>query len=77
MIRTISIAGTAAALLGACVPSPLYTGVRREAPGAEVPRDGRGDPVLSQIRPMPGAAASPATAKPPRHNRSGHWFGLF
>ena len=77
MIRTILIAGTAFALLGACVPSPLETGVRRDAPGAEVPRDARGEPVLSAVRPMPGIAASPTTAKPPRRHRSGHWFGLF
>lgn len=63
-------------LLAACSPSPLYT--PRVVPGAvtsgEVPRDARGEPVWSAIRPAPavpmptqpeavppGAGAAPPT----------------
>jgi hypothetical protein len=44
--------------VAACAPAPLYTssGVKRgAATWGEIPRDARGEPVWSAIRPAPGA----------------------
>ncbi|MBC7506852.1 MAG: hypothetical protein H7267_14205 [Sandarakinorhabdus sp.] len=54
----------AASGLAACSPSPLYVDRARTGTYGEVPRDGRGEPIWSEIRPaaaplpvpMPGAA---------------------
>jgi len=68
---TIALLGS---LVAGCVASPLYTGSRRMAAGPEVPRDARGEPIISEIRPVPNAISPPRRSKP---HRSGHWFGLF
>ena len=51
--------------LGGCA-SPLYT----QTPTAMlnemvIPRDDRGEPILSEIKPAPAAPAAPATPPPP------------
>lgn len=51
-------------LVVACAPAPLYTssGLKRgAATWGEVPRDARGEPVWSAIRPAPGQTAPGAT----------------
>lgn len=35
----------------ACAPSPLYVSDNRAGTGGEIPRDGRGEPIWSAIRP--------------------------
>lgn len=40
--------------LSACAPSPLYVATRVGTVG-EIPRDGRGEPLWSAIRPAPPA----------------------
>lgn len=50
----IGVALSTALLLEACAPAPLYTGnsrVKGAATQGEVPRDARGEPVWSAIRP--------------------------
>lgn len=52
-------------VIAGCAPAPLYTssGLKRgAATWGEVPRDARGEPVWSAIRPAPGAEARQATA---------------
>lgn len=43
--------------LGACSPSPLYVDRAQVGTYGEVPRDGHGEPIWSQIRaaPLPSA----------------------
>ena len=64
MMRNLFLLGSAAALLAACAPSPLYVGqpYKRGTPG-EVPRDGTGEPLWDAIRPAPPAPA-PRTMPP-------------
>lgn len=50
---SLSILGLA---LGACSPSPLYVDRARTGTYGEVPRDGRGEPIWSEIRPVPAQA---------------------
>lgn len=74
VISKFSSFGAVAVLLlpGACAPAPLYapSGTHKGVVTVgEVPRDARGEPVWSAIRPVPeGApttpAAEPATAVP-------------
>lgn len=56
-IRITGLAATLGVLLlGACAPAPLYTSSRLPkgaVTGGEIPRDARGEPVWSAIRPMP------------------------
>ena len=61
MLRNLFVAIPLAPLvLSACAPSPLYVGNSRAAvSNEEVPRDGRGEPILSAVRPMPVNAAVP------------------
>ena len=47
----------------ACAPSPLYVRSNRGGTGGEVPRDGRGEPIWSAIRPAP--VAIPPAPQPP------------
>lgn len=47
--------------LGACAPSPLYVDRAHVGTYGEVPRDGRGEPIWSDIRPAP----APAVMAPP------------
>nr|WP_310523716.1 hypothetical protein [Polymorphobacter sp.] len=47
-------------LLGlcACAPSPLYVSNNHVGTGGEIPRDGRGEPIWTEIRqPVPQLAA--------------------
>jgi hypothetical protein len=48
--------------LVACAPSPLYVS-NRIGTGGEIPRDGRGEPLWSSIRPAP--PAPPMAPMPP------------
>jgi hypothetical protein len=41
--------------MAGCAPSPLYVS-SRIGTGGEIPRDGRGEPLWSAIRPAPPAA---------------------
>ena len=50
-------------LLSACAPSPLYVRSGRIGTAGEIPRDGRGEPVWSAIRPAP--ANIPMDKQPP------------
>jgi hypothetical protein len=53
-------------LAAACAPAPLYTssGLKRGAATlGEVPRDARGEPVWSAIRPAPGVMAPDQEAR--------------
>jgi len=49
--------------LSACAPSPLYVRASRGGTVGEVPRDGRGEPIWSAIRPAP-AVIPPAPQLP-------------
>ena len=49
--------------LSACAPSPLYVRSGRIGTAGEIPRDGRGEPVWSAIRPAP--ANIPIDKQPP------------
>lgn len=52
--------------LAACAPAPLYLSSplqKGAVTGGEIPRDARGEPVWSAIRPSP-AMSSPAYAAP-------------
>jgi hypothetical protein len=40
-------------LLASCAPSPLYVPPPRIGTVGEIPRDGRGEPIWSAIRPPP------------------------
>ena len=51
---SLSILGIALAL-AACSPSPLYVDRVSTGTYGEVPRDGRGEPIWSDIRPAPAA----------------------
>ncbi len=57
MTRLFLVSALVAPLLGAaCAPAPLYTssGLQRgAATWGEIPRDARGEPVWSAIRPAP------------------------
>lgn len=60
---SIHVALLASCLLAACAPAPLYTGnsrVKGAVTHGEIPRDARGEPVWSAIRP----AGEPATSQP-------------
>ena len=53
--------------LGACAPSPLYVDRIQVGTYGEVPRDGRGEPIWSAIRPAPVVEAplpAPAASNP-------------
>lgn len=53
-------------VIAGCAPAPLYTssGLKRgAATWGEVPRDARGEPVWSAIRPAPGATPESAVAR--------------
>lgn len=57
-------------LVPACAPAPLYTGngrVKGAVTSGEIPRDARGEPVWSAIRPpaQPNGGVSAATLPPP------------
>lgn len=59
----------AAGLLQACAPAPLYTGstrVKGAATQGEIPRDARGEPVWSAIRPPASVEVEPAQPAAPR-----------
>lgn len=52
------VVGTALIAAAGCAPAPLYTSTGKHKGAAtlgEVPRDARGEPVWSAIRPSPGA----------------------
>jgi hypothetical protein len=49
---------------GACAPSPLYVDRARTGTYGEVPRDGRGEPIWSDIRPAPASMAPAPLASP-------------
>ena len=51
--------------LGACAPSPLYVSNNRIGTVGEIPRDGRGEPIWTEIKPSPYQAAAPAMAVSP------------
>jgi hypothetical protein len=66
MARTKFITATVLALalgVSACAPSPLYVRSSRAGTVGEIPRDGRGEPIWSAIRPAP--AAIPPAPQPP------------
>lgn len=51
--------------LAACAPSPLYMRTSHGGTVGEIPRDGRGEPIWSAIRPAPAVippAPQPAAA---------------
>ena len=66
MFRSLFVVVPLAPLvLAACAPSPLYVGNAHAAVSRdEVPRDGRGEPILSAIRPVPVRAAPPSPVVP-------------
>jgi hypothetical protein len=66
MLRNLFLAvPLAPLLLSACAPSPLYIGSARTlVSNDEVPRDGRGEPILSAIRPGPANVARPSPVLP-------------
>jgi hypothetical protein len=53
ILITVALLGTS---IAGCAPSPLYVS-SRIGTGGEIPRDGRGDPLWSAIRPAPPQAA--------------------
>lgn len=64
IIRLIGLPALCLMVLAGCTPSPLYfSSSKRPGTGGEIPRDGRGEPIWSAIRPVaPDAAAPPPTA---------------
>jgi hypothetical protein len=66
MARTEFITASLLALalgISACAPSPLYVRSNRSGTVGEIPRDGRGEPIWSAIRPAP--AVIPPAPQPP------------
>ncbi len=63
IIRRIGLCVVCVAALAGCTPSPLYfSSNKRPGTGGEIPRDGRGEPIWTAIRPVAPYAAPPPTA---------------
>ncbi|MEY2883836.1 MAG: hypothetical protein RL490_1560 [Pseudomonadota bacterium] len=47
-----------------CAPSPLYVSHGQPGTVGEIPRDGRGEPIWTAIRPTPAGSPAPALPVP-------------
>lgn len=66
IIRRFGLSALCLMVLAGCTPSPLYfSSSKRPGTGGEIPRDGRGEPIWSAIRPAEPYAVPPPPNAPP------------